>query len=607
MRKISISSQIILRIKTLLPIVLVVLMVMISCSSTYTGSLGVFDIDSRFYSNAKKHRANYDLFYAVKRSDTAGVREALKDRANPNVADSFGQSVLMWASWNGMPDIVQILITNKKSPNINQKSQNGYTALLCAAYAGRPDIFRMLVDKRADIRATDKNNETILHKAVKSGNVEMVKYILNNMDNGQYRTHINSQDRNGYTPLHYAVIAGDESIVKELLNEPNSADPYLPASMKVAGVDGKDVTKLIYPLSSALLNRRYSVYVDLLEKLTPTQADEILKTAEEFKAIQVRVDNFEEEKDKKDSEIKYVRSIRSRINNDGTPIKDEEFFSAINNFYKAIVDNNLAFARELSGFVREDIDKYGPDKARGNCLATAIRNKNLEMVEFLLDLDFKSTPDQDTLCIASNEALLLESKENFDILDMLISYLQRYRYEDAIRVNGIDRGTGDYALRYILRNEGYLLTKNWNQLQPLFQRFEGMLLNTNSRNDWIVSDIVRIGNNDATSEENKEKLVELKNKMFEYLCNRQIKRNPSYRINEISVLEFTLNEKYDHGANYLLLNVEDIERDAIYILSSRPDLSDIRGRIPERYETLRNKLEESIKRRDERKQTEIPK
>ena len=69
-----------------------------------------------------------------------------------------------------------------------------------------------LIKKGVDINYRDKNEETLLHKAVRKGNYKIVKFLLN-----QQNIEIDSRDKYGNTPLHIAFYKKDETTINLLL------------------------------------------------------------------------------------------------------------------------------------------------------------------------------------------------------------------------------------------------------------------------------------------------------------------------------------------------------------------------------------------------------
>jgi ankyrin repeat protein/beta-lactamase regulating signal transducer with metallopeptidase domain len=89
------------------------------------------------------------------------------------------------------------------------------------ASMGLKDMIELAINAGADVnaRAQLRQNKTLLHEAVDSGEKELVQYLL---DRG---ADINAKDRRGWTPLHMAAHAGKMDIVQLLLAK--GADPNI--------------------------------------------------------------------------------------------------------------------------------------------------------------------------------------------------------------------------------------------------------------------------------------------------------------------------------------------------------------------------------------------
>lgn len=83
------------------------------------------------------------------------------------------------------------------------------TAAHWAALSGHSDILKLLFDGGVDMRLRDQQTRTILHYAAMSGDIDSVKFVLENTP-----LPINSQCSAGYTPLHYAVLNGRSRVAE---------------------------------------------------------------------------------------------------------------------------------------------------------------------------------------------------------------------------------------------------------------------------------------------------------------------------------------------------------------------------------------------------------
>lgn len=98
----------------------------------------------------------------------------LKQGADPNRAGVSGTTALMWA----VPSVDKVRLLVARGANVNARSENGRTPLLVAAsYPGTVDLLRLLLDRGADLRAQDRAGATALALALRSADVEVVRFL----------------------------------------------------------------------------------------------------------------------------------------------------------------------------------------------------------------------------------------------------------------------------------------------------------------------------------------------------------------------------------------------------------------------------------------------
>jgi ankyrin repeat protein len=99
----------------------------------------------------------------------------LKHGADPNRADASGATALMWA----VPDLEKVRLLLARGANVNARSNTERTPLLvAAAYPGTVDLLRLLLDRGANLRAQDRSGATALALAVRSADVEVVRFLV---------------------------------------------------------------------------------------------------------------------------------------------------------------------------------------------------------------------------------------------------------------------------------------------------------------------------------------------------------------------------------------------------------------------------------------------
>ena len=99
----------------------------------------------------------------------------LQKGADPDRTGPSGATALMWA----IPDLEKVRLLLARGANVNAQSETGRTPLLvAAAYPGTAAVLRLLVDRGADLRAQDRGGVTALALAVRSADIEVVRFLV---------------------------------------------------------------------------------------------------------------------------------------------------------------------------------------------------------------------------------------------------------------------------------------------------------------------------------------------------------------------------------------------------------------------------------------------
>lgn len=196
-----------------------------------------------------------EMIEAVQTGNTQKLRKLLAD--NPALAasrDATGVSALMHAVYRRQTACIALLCEAGLNLDIFEAasvgaldslanliaadpslvkvySADGFTALHFAAYFGQPAAGRFLLDHGANSSAVAKNPTTVmpLHSAVSSGNVEMIRDLL------QHGAPVNARQQHGWTPLHAAAQNGNLEIIEILLQ--SGADPRIKNEEGVTALD----------------------------------------------------------------------------------------------------------------------------------------------------------------------------------------------------------------------------------------------------------------------------------------------------------------------------------------------------------------------------------
>lgn len=268
------------------------------------------------------------LLYAVAKENEDSVRLLLQNGANPNLtADSLAPGPL-WVAQNKHNDrLVELLeskgaelypsrddcsalekiikngsiqdIQNFIGSNFNFEDEHQRSPLIYASWYGRKDVIDLLLENNVKIDYQDSTKKTALHYAVISGHKDIVQALLN------AKASVDHREIAGYTPLHWCAQYNDRLEIAKLLVEHNANHQindnfnwkpfhkcaetgnlpvlrWLLEDMKVPinELHGNGMTAL----HRAVINKRESVEAYLVQQgIDTTIKDQTGKTAEEYK------------------------------------------------------------------------------------------------------------------------------------------------------------------------------------------------------------------------------------------------------------------------------------------------------------------------------------
>jgi ankyrin repeat protein len=138
------------------------------------------------------------------------VELLLKQKANVNVTDENANTPLHLAAEKGYLEIVELLL--KSGANVKAKNTKSNTPLHVAAKNGHIDIVKLLIGRGATIDVVNKDKRMPILLAARNGHVEVVQFLI------EKRADYRAPDKRENTILHHAVKARSLGIVDLLLN-----------------------------------------------------------------------------------------------------------------------------------------------------------------------------------------------------------------------------------------------------------------------------------------------------------------------------------------------------------------------------------------------------
>jgi cytohesin len=169
------------------------------------------------------------------------IPDKFKRAALVNEHNAFGLTAVLIAATVGSGEIIKCLIDEGGgSPDI-QSMYGNKSPLHLAVLSGSREAVETLVVRDARTSAKDLHGCTALHYAAKSGNMEIVRMLING--------NVDPVSNTDSTPLHYAVVAGHKQVVEFLLDRGaavNSTDKALYTPLHCAAMhDRVDVARLL--------------------------------------------------------------------------------------------------------------------------------------------------------------------------------------------------------------------------------------------------------------------------------------------------------------------------------------------------------------------------
>jgi ankyrin repeat protein len=184
------------------------------------------------------------FFAAAQARDTLAINAFFDAGINPNAQNSEGRTVLINAAARGELDVVNVLLS--RGVDVNVKDNRGYTALAHAIEARYPEVEEALLNRPeldpnaggllgrpillayvwrdnkkaterllalgANVNLRDADGDTALHGAAETGNVEIMRLLLDK------RADPNTRNKEGGTPLMWAAVFGNDDAARLLLS-----------------------------------------------------------------------------------------------------------------------------------------------------------------------------------------------------------------------------------------------------------------------------------------------------------------------------------------------------------------------------------------------------
>lgn len=202
--------------------------------------------DQQMRDEKRARQVSQSLIESARKGDLQMCVQAIRDGADISF-QSCGLSPLFYAAFYGHNMIIEYLVNCGASAN--EKNLTGVTPLAKAVESNRPESLstvQCLLRHRADPNIADDAGNTPLIKAIKSGNMEVIKCLV-----GHATADVNKQNNEKSTALHEAAFKGNKELVDLLIGAR--------ADAKAQNISGKT------PLHRAISGNHLGVAKSLLD------------------------------------------------------------------------------------------------------------------------------------------------------------------------------------------------------------------------------------------------------------------------------------------------------------------------------------------------------
>ena len=145
----------------------------------------------------KNNQSHYPIHIAILNNQVGAAQVLLSLEAVATLADAEGRVALHYAAKYGTKGMV--LLCCSATPDINVQDGARKTPLLVAVEVNNREAIQVLLEQDADVSIKDYQGFSILHYAVLSKDITLVRYILENT-----AADVNVRDGGGRIPQYYA-------------------------------------------------------------------------------------------------------------------------------------------------------------------------------------------------------------------------------------------------------------------------------------------------------------------------------------------------------------------------------------------------------------------
>ncbi|KAK3583377.1 hypothetical protein CHS0354_040339 [Potamilus streckersoni] len=151
------------------------------------------------------------IHYAAAGGSAPVIEALIQAGLDLNTRTNDDNHVMHVAAENDNLPIVKYLIVNNPSLPL-QNDKKGWTAIHYAAMGGSAPVIESLIQAGLDLNARTNDDNHVLHIAVLSDNLPIVKYLIENNPSLPLQN-----DKKGWTAIHYAAMGGSAPVIEALI------------------------------------------------------------------------------------------------------------------------------------------------------------------------------------------------------------------------------------------------------------------------------------------------------------------------------------------------------------------------------------------------------
>jgi len=203
------------------------------------------------------------LLAAIIENDICAVQRLL--RSNFAVSSVNAEHPLTLAAClDGREAVLQLLLENSHLKIDARDRRSKQTALLQASSLGRLQSCKLLVHHGASLSMQSRDGESILHKSVRSGNVQLVQWLCDLAEKKERGIKLNSRNKRRETPL---LLTRSNSIARVLLQAGADADALDTNGFNIACIAARAGNAKL--LETVLLHNKSGGTTERLATTTP--------------------------------------------------------------------------------------------------------------------------------------------------------------------------------------------------------------------------------------------------------------------------------------------------------------------------------------------------